>query len=148
MEFHDARLALHTDPLYAPTDPGHRSFFNCDLHGAFCEASMWMASVISGPPPETAARLWKSWITHRAQPAEVLHDAEFEHMLPTATTLRAQDGLRLLQGHGGIWLAGGYLYPFDSQETALRSALRVAVALQGPSARSGPLLAALNGSDP
>jgi predicted NAD/FAD-binding protein len=148
IEFHDARLALHTDPLYAARDQNHRSFFNCDLHGAFCEASMWMASVISGPPPETAARLWKSWTTHRAQPAEVLHDAEFEHMLPTATTLRAQDGLRLLQGRGGIWLAGGYLYPFDSQETALRSALRVALALQGPSARSGPLLAALNGSDP
>ena len=49
MEFHDARLALHTDPVYSPSDQSHRSFFNCDLHGAFCEASMWMASVISGP---------------------------------------------------------------------------------------------------
>jgi predicted NAD/FAD-binding protein len=148
IEFHDARLALHTDPLYAARDQNHRSFFNCDLHGAFCEASMWMASVIAGPPPETAARLWKSWITHRAQPAQVQHDAEFEHMLPTATTLRAQDSLKPLQGIGGIWLAGGYLYPFDSQETALRSALRVALALRGSSARSRPLLAALNGADP
>ena len=59
-----------------------RSFLNCDVHDAFCEASMWMASVISGPPPETAAKLWKSWTTHRAQPAQVLYDTEFRHMLP------------------------------------------------------------------
>jgi predicted NAD/FAD-binding protein len=148
MEFHDARLALHTDPVYAPTDPGHRSFFNCDLHGAFCEASMWMASVISDPPPETAARLWKSWITHRAPPAQVLYEAEFRHMLPTPATLHAQDGLRFLQGLGGLWFAGGYLYPYDSQETALRSALRVALGLRAGSPRSAALAPALNGSTP
>ena len=68
-------------------------------------------------------------------------------MLPTPATLHAQDNLQLLQGLDGIWLAGGYLYPYDSQETALRSALRVAVGLQAPSTRSQLLLAALNGSD-
>ncbi len=147
MEFHDARLVLHTDPVYSPSDQNLRSFLNCDLHGAFCEASMWMASVISGPPRETTARLWKSWTTHRAQPTQVLYDAEFQHMLPTPTTLHAQGSLQLLQGLDGIWFAGGYLYPYDSQETALRSALRVAVGLQAPSTRSQLLLAALNGSD-
>jgi predicted NAD/FAD-binding protein len=82
------------------------------------------------------------------QPAQVLHDVEFRHMLPTPRTLHAQDALAPLQGLGGIWLAGGYLYPYDSQETALRSALRVALGLQAPSARSQLLLGALNGSDP
>jgi predicted NAD/FAD-binding protein len=148
MEFYDARLALHTDPVYAPSDQSHRSFFNCHLHGAFCEASMWLASVISGPPPETTAKLWKSWITHRKQPAQILHEVEFEHLLPSVTTLHAQAGLKLLQGIGGIWFAGGYLYPYDSQEAALRSALRVALGLRASSARSQVLLAALNGSDP
>lgn len=59
MEFHHARLALHTDPLYAARDPDHRSFLNCDLQGGFCEASMWLASVVEGPPA-TAATLWKA----------------------------------------------------------------------------------------
>jgi predicted NAD/FAD-binding protein len=105
---------------------------------------MWMASVISGPPPDTAARLWKSWITHRAQPAQVLYDTQFRHMLPTPATLHAQDSITPLQGRDGIWLAGGYLYPYDSQETALRSALRVALGLKAGSARSQLLSAASN----
>jgi predicted NAD/FAD-binding protein len=148
MAFHDARLALHTDPIYAPGDPNLRSFLNSDFNGTYCEASMWMASVIADAPPETAGKLWKSWITHRAEPAEVLYDTRFSHMLPTPATLHAQDSVNLLQGLDGIWFAGGYLYPYDSQETALRSALRVALGLQASSARSQLLLAALNGSEP
>jgi predicted NAD/FAD-binding protein len=148
MAFHDARLVLHTDPVYAPSDANLRSFLNSDVHDGFCEASMWMASVIAGPPPETAAKLWKSWTTHRSQPAQVLYETQFKHMLPTPATLHAQDSLKALQGLDGIWLAGGYLYPYDSQETAVRSALRVALGLQASSARSQLLLAALNGSAP
>jgi predicted NAD/FAD-binding protein len=148
MEFFDARLALHADPLFAPGDPNLRSFFNCDVHGAFAEASMWMASVIADAPPETAGKLWKSWITHRAEPSQVLYDVEYRHVLPTPATLRAGDTLKLFQGLGGIWFAGGYLYPYDSQETALRSALRVALGLRATSSRSEVLLAALNGAAP
>jgi predicted NAD/FAD-binding protein len=143
MEFHQARLALHTDPLYAPADPRHRSFFNCDLQGPFCEASMWLASVVAGPP-EAAARLWKSWITHRGRPQQVLQEAEYTHMLPAVQTLRAQDRLGSLQGVDGIWFAGGYLYPYDAQETALVSALRVAQGLEIESPRNALLLAAQN----
>jgi hypothetical protein len=135
IEFEPARLALHTDPVYAPADPNHRSFLNCDLRGSFCEASMWLASVVNGPAA-TTANLWKSWITHRARPAQVLHEAEFRHMLPTPGTLHAQERLGALQGLDGIWFAGGYLHPNDSQETALRSALRVAAGMHVPSIRS------------
>jgi predicted NAD/FAD-binding protein len=142
MDFAPARLALHTDPLYAPADPSHRSFINSDVQGGLCEASMSLASVVAGPPPVTAAKLWKSWITHRARPNEVLFETEFRHMLPTAATIRAQDRLALLQGLDGIWFAGGYLYPYDTQETAVRSALRVAQGLHVTSTRSQALLAA------
>ncbi len=34
IEFHHAPLALHTDPIYAPADPMHWSFLNCQLQGA------------------------------------------------------------------------------------------------------------------
>jgi hypothetical protein len=56
-------------------------------------------------------------------------------MLPTPTTLAAQNLLRALQGRGGVWFAGGYTFPYDSQETALVSALQVALGLRVSSAR-------------
>ena len=144
IEFHHASLALHTDPIYAPADPTHWSFLNCQLHGAsFCESSMWLADVVTGAPPETAAKLWKSWTTHRQQqPAQVLHQADFMHMLPTPASIQAQTDTRLLQGKTGLWFAGGYLFPYDAQETALLSAIEVANGLNGGSTPRGDALLA------
>lgn len=136
IEFHDARLTLHTDPIYAPGHPLFWSFLNCRVEGGHCEASMWLAPVLAGAPPATAAKLWKSWTTHRLQqPTQVLHEATFKHMLPTPTTLAAQAVLRLMQGRDGIWFAGGYTRPYDAQETALRSAMGVALGLGAATAR-------------
>jgi predicted NAD/FAD-binding protein len=127
--------ALHTDPVYAPANPAFWSFLNCGARGAFCEASMWMGPVLSGPP-QTTAKLWKSWVTHRErEPAQVLHEAQFRHMLPTPAPINAQTALANLQGAGGLWFAGGYTYPYDSQETALLSAIQVARGLQTQSGR-------------
>jgi predicted NAD/FAD-binding protein len=101
---------------------------------------MSMGPVLATVPRLTALKLWKSWITHRQQlPAGVLHVAEFKHMLPTTSTLAAQAALRALQGNAGIWFAGGYLFPFDSQETALLSSLLVAAGLNVTSTRTRAL---------
>jgi len=143
IEFHDATLALHTDPVYAPAHPIVYSFFNCRVDGAFCEASMWLAPVIASAPPATAVKLWKSWTTHRSvQPAQILHQAAFRHMLPTPASIAAQTQLRALQGRDGIWFAGGYTFAYDAQETALLSALTVALGLGAGSARVQQLSAA------
>ena len=140
IEFHHASLALHTDPIYAPADPLYWSFLNCQLHGASsCEASMWLAEVVSGAP-----NLWKSWTTHRQlQPAQVLHQADYMHMLPTPASIQAQTDTRLLQGKTGLWFAGGYLFPYDAQETALLSALEVVNGLNGGSPRGDVLLSSV-----
>ena len=145
IEFHYARLTLHTDPIYASANSMYWSFLNCQLQGAsFCEASMWLADVISGAPPATAAKLWKSWTTHRlVQPTQVLHQADYMHMLPTPATIQAQDATRLLQGRTGLWFAGGYLFPYDAQETALLSALEVVNGLNGGSPRGDALLSSV-----
>jgi predicted NAD/FAD-binding protein len=136
IEFHDARLVLHTDPIYAPSHPLLWSFLNCRIDGAHCEASMWLAPVLAGVPPSTAVKLWKSWTTHRQQqPAQVLHDTTFKHMLPTPATITAQSLLRQMQGRDGIWFAGGYTLPYDAQETALLSALSVAIGIGASTAR-------------
>jgi predicted NAD/FAD-binding protein len=68
-----------------------------------------------------------------------VHDVTFMHVQPTVATLRAQNRLRGLQGRDGIWFAGGYLYPFDAQETALRSALEVTFGMQLTSQRATAL---------
>ena len=136
IEFHDARLVLHTDPIYAPSHPLFYSFLNCGIDGAHCEASMWLAPVLAGVPPATAVKLWKSWTTHRSQqPAQVLHDTTFKHMLPTPASIAAQNALRLTQGRDGLWFAGGYTLPYDAQETALLSALGVAIGIGASTAR-------------
>jgi predicted NAD/FAD-binding protein len=143
LEFHPALLALHTDPAYAPANIGHWSFFNCQVDGAHAEASMWLAPVVPDAPVSARARLWKSWILHRSQPpTQILQEAAFKHMLPTPATLTAQSQVRSLQGLDGIWIAGGYLYPYDSQETALLSALSIALGLQATTTRSTALAAA------
>jgi predicted NAD/FAD-binding protein len=102
---------------------------------------MWMADVLTDVTPATAAKIWKSWVTHRTQPpAQIVREVDYMHMLPTPATIKAQTGLRLLQGRAGIWFAGGYLLPYDSQETALTSALRVALGMGVSSERSDLLL--------
>ena len=142
IEFHHASLALHTDPIYAPANTMYWSFLNCQPHGTgFCEASMWLADIVTAAPPETAAKLWKSWTTHRAlQPTELLHQADFMHMLPTPASIQAQTDTRRLQGRTGLWFAGGYLFPYDAQETALLSAIEVANGLNGGSTPRGDAL--------
>jgi predicted NAD/FAD-binding protein len=142
VEFHHASLALHTDPIYAPVNSAYWSFLNCQRHGtSFCESSMWLANVVTGAPPETAAKLWKSWTTHRPfQPTQVLHQADFTHMLPTPASIQAQANTRRFQGRTGLWFAGGYLFPYDAQETALLSAIEVANGLNGGSTPRGDAL--------
>jgi uncharacterized protein len=136
IQFHDARLLLHTHAEYATADPNFWSFLNCRATGEWCEASMWMADVLSVPARPTAAKLWKSWVTHRErEPKQILHEVRFRHMLPTPATLAAQAVLASLQGAGGIWFAGGCTLPYDSQETAVLSALRAAWGLHVTSTR-------------
>jgi len=128
--FYPARLALHADPAFAPADPAWWSFLNCRADGNFCEASMWLDAVLG------VEGLWKSWITHRAPPQQVLASADFLHVAPFPAAIKAQRVLATQQGRNGLWFAGGYTLPFDSQETALLSAMTVAEGLAGASART------------
>jgi hypothetical protein len=68
-------------------------------------------------------------------------------MMPTLSTLSAQGAMSRLQGQDGLWFAGGFLHPYDSQETALRSAIGVALGLGAPSTRSKAMLAAADERD-
>jgi predicted NAD/FAD-binding protein len=91
---------------------------------------MWLDTVLG------VEGLWKSWISHRAAPQQVLASADFLHMVPSPASIQAQRALATQQGRNGLWFAGGYTLPFDSQETALLSAMTVAEGLAGGSART------------
>lgn len=141
--FYDARLALHTDPAYAPADPALRSFLNARVDGGFCEASMDLSGVLPTGPGGPRPPLWKSWVTHRgAAPAQVLHEEQFRHVLPSPGAIRAQQALQSQQGQDGLWIVGGYTKPYDAQETALLSAMEAVAGLAPASARRRQLLAA------
>lgn len=144
VEFHVAELTLHRDPIYAAPDPRHWSFFNSAARGQYSEASMQLGVMLAPAPDGQPIDLWKSWTTHRdRQPAEVLHEARFHHMLPTPASLRAQALLRAQQGAGHVWFAGSYTLPFEAQETALLSAIHVAEGLAPASANLAALKARL-----
>jgi predicted NAD/FAD-binding protein len=145
IQFVDAQLMLHSDPVYAPEGSKNWSFFNAEVQAGHCDASMSLAQVLAIPPPETAAKLWKSWVTHRAHlPSKILYQAQFRHMLPTPASLNSQTSLLTSQGQGDVWFAGGYLKPYDSQETALVSALEIAQGMLVDSTRARALRSGLN----
>jgi predicted NAD/FAD-binding protein len=104
-----------------------------------------LAQVLAIPRPHTAAKFWKSWVTHRTHlPSQILYQAQFRHMLPTVASLHAQTSLLTFQGQGDLWFAGGYLKPYDSQETALVSALEIAERMLWDSTRARALRNGLN----
>jgi hypothetical protein len=137
-----AALHLHRQPTYAPTDPEHRSFLNVRAAGPYSEGSMSMAHVMPTLVDGTPIDLWKSWSTFRAEaPGEPLAETTYRHMIPTVDTLAAQAALAGQQGLDGLFVLGGYTRPYDSQETALLSALAAAEAL-APEAPNVALLRA------
>ena len=74
--------------------------------------------------------LYKSWIDQRSQqPQKVVHDIKFKHFLPSVQSMKATDDLQKLQGQQNLWFVGGWSQHFDTQETALLSALQIAKGL-------------------
>lgn len=138
--YYDTRITLHRDPVYAHADPMYRSFLNAVRDGGYCQVSMRLSDGVRGVTPE--AEIYKSWSTYRdRESAAPLGSAEYRHILLDGGTLAGQQALDGLQGQDGIWFAGAWTQPFDAQETALLSAMRVAEAL----APGGARLAALTG---
>ncbi len=140
IETYPTRIALHRDPIYAPTDPRNWSLVNARADGGFCETSMYLGAALPTLPDGTAPSLWKSWVTHRNEPpADSVLETEFRHLLTTPRTLGAGQRLQALQGTAGLSFVGTYLHPVDSQDTAVESALTVATRLAAQSAHLAAL---------
>lgn len=134
VEWYDSHLAIHKDSIYMPgkSKDGEEwgSFLNCQIEGNVCQATMDLSICVAPPADGQPVGLYKSWIEQRSQqPKEIVHDIKFKHFLPSVQSMNATDELAKVQGQGGLWFAGGWSQHFDTQETALLSALQVAKGL-------------------
>lgn len=129
-----ATLSVHRDPCYVAEAPEYRSTNNItvseDRNGdRWAETSTWYG-------PISGEDVFKSWITHRAhRPGETIVEREYRHPVPTVDHVAAQRALSERQGRDGLYCVGSWTEDADSQESAVRSAVRVARELAGGGGR-------------
>ncbi len=76
--------------------------------------------------------VFRSWVTHDPHPpAEVLARARYRHPIPVPAAWRAQQLVRQIDGRDRIHLAGSWTRDVDSHESAVVSAVEVALRLLG-----------------
>lgn len=127
-EYFDTTIAVHGDPALMPPDRSAWSVVNIRSDGTHSQNSVW--------DPERELPVFRSWVTYDERMPQPLYVvATYEHAKVTPDYYDAQSRLKLLQGVGGVWLAGVYTDDADSHESAVRSALVVARGLAPDSAR-------------
>ncbi|ATL33014.1 FAD-dependent oxidoreductase [Streptomyces formicae] len=127
-------VALHRDPRHMPADRAHWSSANTTSDGHWAETTSWLG-------PHLGTDLFKSWITHRTPPDDIIATAHFHQLLPTVPGRLAAARLAAGQGQHGIHCAGSHLHDADSQQGAVRSALDTARTLAPHSHRLKSLAA-------
>jgi predicted NAD/FAD-binding protein len=128
--YFDSRLLIHTDPAYVYRDRRDWAAYNAEVNGRQCEGSVWLGALHPKLPSGATIDVFKSWATRRrADPKHILLERRFKHPLISRSTIRAARGLHPLQGHCGLYFSGQYTTGFDSQESAVYSAMKVAESL-------------------
>jgi uncharacterized protein len=129
-EYFDSRLLIHTDPTYVDRDRRNWSAYNAGVAGRQCEGSVWFGALHHKLRSGATIDVFKSWAERRrADPTRILLERRFKHPLISRSTIRAARALRPLQGHKGLYFSGQYTTGFDSQESAVYSAMKVAESL-------------------
>lgn len=121
-------VALHRDACHMPADRSHWSSVCVTTDGRWSEMTCWLGPVVG-------ADIFKSWITHRTPPNDVIARADFQQLCPTVPGQHAAHLLRTHQGQHGVYYVGSYLGDADSQEGAVRSARDVAATLSPSGSR-------------
>jgi uncharacterized protein len=129
-ETFDSRLLIHTDPAYVHRDRSNWAAYNAGVNGRQCEGSVWYGALRPKLPSGDTIDVFKSWAgRRRADPKQILLERRFKHPLISRSAIRASRALRALQGHHGLYFSGQYTTGFDSQESAVYSAMKVAESL-------------------
>jgi predicted NAD/FAD-binding protein len=129
-EYFDSRLLVHTDPAYVHRDRSNWAAYNAGVYGRECEGSVWFGALHHKLASGGTIDVFKSWAERRrADPTHILLERRFKHPLISRSTIQAARALRPLQGHNGLYFSGQYTTGFDSQESAVYSAMKVAESL-------------------
>jgi predicted NAD/FAD-binding protein len=135
-EYFDSRILIHTDPVYVQRDRGNWAVYNAGVEGRDCEGSVWYGGLQHKLRSGETIDVFKSWATRRrAEPKHILLERRFKHPRITRATIRAARALRPRQGRDGLYFSGQYTTGFDSQESAVYSAVKVAESL-APASRT------------
>jgi predicted NAD/FAD-binding protein len=128
--YFDSRLLIHTDPVYVDRDRSNWAAYNAGVDGRQCEGSVWYGALHHKLPSGGTIDVFKSWAERRrADPKHILLERRFKHPLIGRPTIRAARALHRLQGRHGLYFSGQYTTGFDSQESAVYSAMKVAESL-------------------
>jgi predicted NAD/FAD-binding protein len=129
-DYFDSRILIHTDPAYVQRDRLNWAAYNAGVDGRQCEGSVWLGALHEKLPGGRTIDVFKSWAQRRrADPAHILLERRFKHPLINRSTIRAARALRPRQGRDGLYFSGQYTTGFDSQESAVYSAMKVAESL-------------------
>jgi predicted NAD/FAD-binding protein len=139
-EYFDSRILIHTDPTYVQSDRTNWSTYNAGVEGRQCEGSVWYGALRPRLASGQTIDVFKSWAERRrAEPKHILLERRFKHPHITRSTIKAARALRPLQGRHGLYFSGQYTTGFDSQESAVYSAMKVAESLAPRSGRLASL---------
>ncbi len=129
-EYFDSRIVIHTDPAYMQSDRRNWEVYNAEVRFRQCEGSVWYGGLQPPLPSGATIDVFKSWADRRrAQPTQIVLGRGFKHPHINQTTIDAARALGPLQGRNGLYFSGVYTTGFDSQESAVYSAMQVAEAL-------------------
>ncbi len=129
-KYFDSRILIHTDPAYVQRDRSNWATYNAGVDGRQCEGSVWYGALHQRLPSGATIDVFKSWAERRrADPKHILLERRFKHPLIRRSTIQAARALHPLQGRAGLYFSGQYTTGFDSQESAVYSAMKVADSL-------------------
>jgi predicted NAD/FAD-binding protein len=129
-EYFDSRILIHTDPAYVSADPSDWAAYNAEVDGLDCEGSVWYGALDPKLPSGATVDVFKSWAERRPnEPTQILAGRRYQHPLITQSMIQAARSLEPLQGGNGLYFSGVYTNGFDSQESAVYSAMKVAESL-------------------
>jgi predicted NAD/FAD-binding protein len=129
-EYFDSLLLIHTDPAYVQRERANWAVYNAGTDGRQCEGSVWYGALRDKLPSGRTIDVFKSWAQRRdAEPTRILLQRRFKHPVISRSAIQAARALGPLQGRHGLYFSGVYTTGFDSQESAVYSAMKAAESL-------------------
>jgi predicted NAD/FAD-binding protein len=125
-EYYEAKVAVHSDPVYMPKEKKLWGIQNVAIDDQSGEASIYVGGIFEKINGKKIS-LFKSWTAKRNEmPREILAERTYFHPLTTPEFLDAARQLKDWQGKNGLYFSGHFTTNTDLQETALYSALETA----------------------